>query len=244
MRLRPGVGVAEGCPYLPPTSNACGPIHGPSQASVSRAMVSGAASALSAWAKAENSLKADSSTPCPSAPARPRQPACAAATTRPPRCASRTGRQSATMMVHTRPGTLLTQASAHAPSALEASRGKHCAPCTCRRNTACAPGLCCSSACCRSRRLAMTDSGLSPTWSPRFKLSYGAALVPPARVVHSACTPAGAGQSGMIQSVCIRLRCPGRPRAAPAGRQAAACTRHAPPSSVAGCPGAPGNAGH
>ena len=45
-------------------------------------------------------------------PARPRQPACAAATTSPESAANRTGRQSAVRIAHTRPGRRVTAPSA------------------------------------------------------------------------------------------------------------------------------------
>ena len=64
---------------------------------------------------------AASSTPRPPLPASPRQPACAAATARPSRSHSSTGRQSATMIVQAHAFAVDTQASASAPKAFRMS---------------------------------------------------------------------------------------------------------------------------
>src|SRR5690554_814010 len=60
-------------------------------------------------------------------------------------------------------------------------------------------------------RFSCTWSGLSPTWSPRFRLCQGGRLTPPLRVVHKARTRRGAGQSGRSTScsVIILFQLPG-----------------------------------
>lgn len=201
-------------------------MHGPSQASVSAGQLPDTTTGLFASVliaardccicpAAQKCSNTDSRTPMPrpalseaapaaaaDTPARPRQPAWAAATALPRRLVSSTGRQSATMMVHTGPAVVAMQASAHStPSAgkLLASSRATCVPCTCCRKTRFESGLQAAMARSNRRRLEATASGLSPTWSPRLRLSKGAALQPPRRVVQSACTWSGAGQSGMLQ---------------------------------------------
>src|SRR5574343_81413 len=139
-------------------------------------------------------------------PHRPRQPAWAAPTTVPSRSASSTGRQSAVITAHTTPGVRLTLASATGtlPGATVAA------------STTAMPCTCCSQAgsagsCWRSRaRLAATLAASSPTWSPRFRLAYGAGLTPPWRVVIRLPTLAAVGQSAAklprsTAGVCIGL---------------------------------------
>src|SRR5690554_4245289 len=60
-------------------------------------------------------------------------------------------------------------------------------------------------------RFSCTWPGLSPTWSPRFRLCQGGRLTPPLRVVHKARTRRGAGQSGRSTScsVIILFQFPG-----------------------------------
>src|SRR5690606_11368687 len=84
-----------------PTSYAAGPAAGPSQATSSPAAARIAATVCS-------------STPA----ARPRQPACATATSLPSRAANTTGRQSAVRMASTAPGTSVTAASASGSAAM------------------------------------------------------------------------------------------------------------------------------
>ncbi len=105
------------------------------------------------------------------------------------------------MMVQARPGRRAMQASASVPSGSPRSRSATAVPCTCRRKvgaTAAPPPRSARRArrCCR---LARTASGSSPTWSPRFNADQAPRLTPPGRAVHTACTWAGAGQSGRSQ---------------------------------------------
>ena len=173
-----------------PTSKACGPMQGPSQAIMSD---------TSAPARFKSAHKL-SRTPSPfdfmdsPGPASPRQPAWAAATHRPAASQSNTGKQSATMMVQATPGSRLQQASATRPWGVAAPSCRLATPCTCCKNT----GLCpiCTA---RRSRLVCTSADRSPTWSPRFMLSQGAAETPPWRLVMSARTRVGVGQSGCIQ---------------------------------------------
>jgi hypothetical protein len=69
-------------------------------------------------------------------------------------------------------------------------------PCTWSMNTA--RTVICS---CKRIRLRCTSSGSSPTCRPRLRLAYRADELPPLRVLQQACTAAGAGQSGTIQSM-------------------------------------------
>ena len=191
-----------------PTSKACGPMHGPNHA-----INSGAASACSTEAPGLKDLKIDSKIPAPPSPASPRHPACAAATQVPSVLHSSTGRQSATITVHTRPAS-----SVQAPSAIgavsaagvaNASPALVVAASTCGCPFSCNSAVPCTwviqtgatpSACPSTLRLWATACTVSPTCKPKFKLSYGGKDSPPARVVQTACTPAGAGQSGSSQS--------------------------------------------
>ena len=90
-----------------PTSKACGPMHGPSQTWIGEA---------SAFMRSRMACTATSMTPSPISPAKPRQPACAAATHCPEGSANKTGKQSATMMVQASPDTWVMQTSAEMPS--------------------------------------------------------------------------------------------------------------------------------
>ena len=194
----------------------------------SHAMISGAARALIDWARglfdASKALKTASRTPFLSVPPSPRQPAWAAATAVPSRLVNSTGKQSATMMVQASPRWVVTQASAAVPSGVVRLNSSTPTPCTCLRNTACAPMDFCSVA-----RLAFTSSDTSPTWSPRFMLSHGALEQPPARVVNSAFTLAGAGQSGISQSGGVKPQNPGKRWAGLFEMRAASCRPHARP---------------
>ena len=142
-----------------------------------------------------------SSTP----PANPRQPACAAAISRPSTAQNSTGRQSAVRMDNTVPGTRDTAASATGSSAL--GNGPSSAtslPCTWRNQRGAAGS---AKACCRALRLVATASVTSPLRRPRLKRSNGAADTPgPCRVVTAACTCGGAGQSGKIQDSVMTAR--------------------------------------
>ncbi len=188
-----------------PTSNADGPMHGPSHA-----MISGASRARIDWAAALKALskvvKTASRTPLEGKsagaadPAKPRHPAWAAATNVPSRSVSSTGKQSATMMVQASWRCVVMQASAVRPFSVAAWSVSTSAPCTCCIKT----GRVCISLC-NSARLASTLLGASPTWSPRFMLSQGLADTPPLRVVKTARTLAGAGQSGISQSACKKI---------------------------------------
>ncbi len=151
--LAPGSTAQKAARTSSPTSKAWGPMQGPSQASQW---------AFGWWRR--NSANKDSTTPWPSRPHRPRQPAWAAATTRPRSSLSSIGRQSATIMQQAVSGPWLQQASASVPS----GQGRACTPqpCTCFKKTGRVPKVCVS-----CRRLAATASGASPTWSPRLKLS-------------------------------------------------------------------------
>src|ERR1700688_2317647 len=82
-----------------PTSNARGPIAGPSHANTDAGSIRNAATAASI-------------TPAAS----PRQPACTAAPTRETRSARRTGRQSAVKTAQTVPGVRVTEPSTADPS--------------------------------------------------------------------------------------------------------------------------------
>ena len=108
---------------------------------------------------------------------------------------SSTGKQSATMMVQASCRCDVMQASATSPSLVARSIAITWLPCTCFKNTGRLPMADCSAA-----RLPATFSGTSPTWSPRFMVSKGTLEIPPCRVVKTARTPGGAGQSGISQS--------------------------------------------
>ena len=167
---------------------------GPSQTSTS----AGATSRLAAAA---------SSTP----PARPRQPAWAAATREPSRRQNRAGRQSAVIMVTAMPGVAVQAASAW--STRVGSASTTALPWTCSSQAGRHPR-----AWPRRRRFSVTAAGSSPTWLPRLRLAKGAWLTPPARVVTQAWTPTGAGQSGRSQSAPIIRRIPDPGAADPAAR--------------------------
>src|SRR2546429_2966536 len=172
----PGSGSQNAATTSLPTSNTHGPIAGPSHASTD------AGSIL-------NSATAASITPAAS----PRQPACAAATTRESRSASRTGRQSAVKTAQTVPGVRVTEPSAANPP-YAASRSAIAAPCTCLSHT----GLVGTKWRSNSRPFATRGADAAKSM---------ARPAAPFRVVESACTRDGAGHSGTIQS---------RPRAASA----------------------------
>src|ERR1700720_3000162 len=87
----PGSGSQKAATTSLPTSNARGPIAGPSHANTDAGSI-------------RNFATAASITPAAS----PRQPACAAATTRESRAARRTGRQSAVKTAQTVPGVRVT----------------------------------------------------------------------------------------------------------------------------------------
>src|SRR5690606_15813064 len=159
-----------------PTSKDCGPMAGPSQTSSSPGSTPMAATVFS-------------STP----PASPRQPAWAAATRLPARSQNSAGRQSAVSTAQATPGVAVQLASATGTSAGSAATTSGL--CTCFSHAGRQPRRSTSRA-----RLAATAAGASSTWSPRLRLSKGAGLVPPARVVTQAHTRDGAGQSGSSQS--------------------------------------------
>ncbi len=144
-----------------PTSKASGPMHGPSHAINS---VSHPAQSMSPAARIAS--KVVSRIPLPFWPARPRQPACTAATTLPRRSHSSMGRQSATSALHARPVWRVKAASAGILSGVSDTSSSTCVPCTWFRNTAFV-----LSVRCKCTRLCCTADGSSPTWSPRFRRS-------------------------------------------------------------------------
>ena len=127
-------------------------------------------------------------------PARPRHPACAAATVVPASSVSNTGTQSATRIAHTVPAFRATAASA-SDTATGTSASITRLPCTCFSHTG-SPGRSAR----RALRFAATAAGSSAVRRPRLKLAYGPLLAPPVRVVTNARTLEDAGQSGTIQS--------------------------------------------
>ena len=129
---------------------------------------------------------------------RPRQPACAAPTAR--ACGCRKQHRQAIGHQHRAGHARLARPRARRPARLRHLRCvRRCrttrAPCTWRRNTGVAP-----MASAKRSRLARTAAGASPLAPPRFMLSQGGALTPPARVVMHAPTPASAAHSGISQS--------------------------------------------
>jgi len=117
----------------------------------------------------------------------------AAATHCPEASHSSTGKQSATMMAQATRGSRVQQASATRPSGHPSVNSRVETPCTCCKKTGRRPSQLAS-----CWRLAPTWDGASPTWSPRFMLSQGATETPAWRLVMTALTPEGAGQSGRI----------------------------------------------
>src|SRR5688572_11581095 len=115
------------------------------------------------------------------------------------------GRQSATSTAQTVPGCRLKAASP--TSGAEGGAVRSCpskrttlVPCTCFSQRGSFGRNLPSAA-----RFFSTVLGLSPTWSPRLKLAYaeGELPVPLSRVVNSAATLGGAGQSGTIQPLIL-----------------------------------------
>ena len=166
-----------------PTSKRRGPMHGPSQAQHLRRVRSRAAS---------HSAASDAST---TPAASPRQPACAAATARPAGAANSTGRQSATCTMQATPGSVGPRW--HRPQAgCARGRSRHGPAPPCSH----APGAATPAArrvkATKRRRFSATAAGSSPTAAPRFRLSHGAALTPPLRVLITAPTLAAASHCG------------------------------------------------
>ena len=163
-----------------PTSKAWGPIQGPNQTQRSPTNAS-----LVCPVSDCNAESVRATTPCrpclpcsdaapgcawstQSAPTKPRQPACAAATIGRWRCANKIGRQSATMMVAAKPTVCAMAMSASiAPASPDSGRSTCTAsPCTCCKKAGFTPNVR------QSRRLlAATATGSSPTWSPKFSVS-------------------------------------------------------------------------
>ncbi len=163
-----------------PTSNAVGPIAGPSQAMSCSPGVCIAATLASITPSAS-----------------PRQPACTAQTTLALSSHSSTGRQSAVSTAQTTPRWRVKLASASTPDCTCAA-STHRVPCTCVSHGGSAGRFC------RNRaRLAATAVTSSPTCEARLKPAHGPVPTPPWRVVTSAWTPAGAGQSGVIRSLMV-----------------------------------------
>lgn len=119
------------------------------------------------------------------------------ATTLPAWSHNNTGRQSAVITTQTELPRRAMQASATVRQ-LAQSASATAVPCTCSSHTG-SLGNKVLSEC----RLRATASGASPTCWPKLRLLYGARLTPPRRVVCNALTCAGAGQSGIKQSLRI-----------------------------------------
>jgi hypothetical protein len=98
-------------------------------------------------------------------------------------------------MVQATPGVRVMQASATVWSGVPRVKVTTSNLCTWFKNTGRAP-ICLA----KLARFATTSPATSPTWSPRFSLSKGGLETPPARVVQTAPSQGGAGQSGRIQS--------------------------------------------
>jgi len=163
-------------------------MQGPSQTCTS------AAARPASDAARKQCAKVASNTPCPLGqpnPARPRQPAWAAATQVPFGSVNKTGKQSATMMVQATPEWAVQHASAVSPCGVEASTSRTSLPCTCCMNTGGTPMVCAN-----KLRLAATCALRSPTWSPRLSDCQGACETPPWRVEKNALTCEATGQSG------------------------------------------------
>ena len=131
--------------------------------------------------------------------ARPRQPACAAATPDAGLVREQDGRQSAVRMAHTRPGRRVTAASADPASDQRARRDRRTrVPCTCDSHIGSAGT---PAAARKRRRFSATATGTSPTCPPRLNdaKGTGAHAARPASV-ESARTLGGAGHSGVSQS--------------------------------------------
>src|SRR3954471_8494166 len=129
------------------------------------------------------SVNAAGSTPA----ARPRRPACTAATTPARRSDNRIGVQSATSTSKASPRVRVTSASAAGGVAGGASTTATVAPCICSMPTSASMSGARSAVSCS--RLAATACGSSPTCPARLRLAQGGRLTPPCRSVTATPTP-------------------------------------------------------
>lgn len=184
-----------------PTSNAEGPMHGPSHASTPLwAALPGPAFSLGHTA---------SKAPRPSLPANPRQPACTAATRLPSAVHSKTGKQSATNTVQATLALSVHAASARKPSGVPRASVSTSVPCTWSMNTARGGGSdnVCSVTCwapCKTPWGAPCDAARWTAWdAPCGSVGDGlSAASHPANRTRLSCTRSGVSPTWVPRFIC------------------------------------------